>query len=155
MFDEEACGLRASKTNCLARYYVRAVRTAVAFMIGHGQFTGDTWREEIIIVVCSLSGKILYQVCCSVLQCVAVCCSVLQCVALCCTALQCAVYGFHLAGGNSDCCVLLVGHNSILDVCVCVTEREGGRERVCVYIYISGNTWREEFSCITVRCIVS
>ena len=36
-FDEVMCSQKQSKTNCLARYYLRAFRTAAAFMIGHGQ----------------------------------------------------------------------------------------------------------------------
>ena len=60
-FDEDICGLQPNKGECIARYYLRAFRTAVGFMIGHGQFTGNTWREEIMIVVCSFSGKVLYQ----------------------------------------------------------------------------------------------
>jgi len=38
-----------------------------------------------------------YEVCCSVLQCVAVCCSVLQYVVVCCSVLQC-VAGFISSG---------------------------------------------------------
>ena len=60
-FDEQLCGLQPNKGECVARYYLRALRTAVGFMIGHGQFTGTTWREEIVVVICSFSGKVLYQ----------------------------------------------------------------------------------------------
>jgi len=34
--------------------------------------------------------QVIFQVCCSVLQCVAVCCGVLQCVAVCCSILHSA-----------------------------------------------------------------
>ena len=45
---------------CNARFYVRGLRTAIAFMCGHDQATGSTVSEDTIAVICSLSGSILY-----------------------------------------------------------------------------------------------
>ena len=45
---------------CNARYYLRGLRTAIAFMCGHDQATGSTVAEDTIAVICSLSGSILY-----------------------------------------------------------------------------------------------
>jgi len=70
----------------------------------HGTYMNTTWHiyERVMAHVnwVKILGDYVYQytynvcflawdVCCSVLQCVAVCCSVLQCVAVCCSVLQC------------------------------------------------------------------
>ena len=49
-----------ASTTCTARYYLRGLRTAVAFMCGHDQATGSTYPEDIVAVICSLSGSVLY-----------------------------------------------------------------------------------------------
>ena len=49
-----------SMAECNARYYLRGLRTAIAFMCGHDQATGPTVSEDTIAVICSLSGSILY-----------------------------------------------------------------------------------------------
>ena len=45
---------------CNFRFYVRGLRTAIAFMCGHGQETGRSLAEDTLAVICSLSGSILY-----------------------------------------------------------------------------------------------
>ena len=37
VFDDGICGETSSNSRCLARYYLRSLRTAIGFMIGHGQ----------------------------------------------------------------------------------------------------------------------
>ena len=60
-FDEEQCEVSSNKSGCLSRYYLRSFRSSIGYLVGHGQFSGDTWSEEIMIVICSFSGKALYQ----------------------------------------------------------------------------------------------
>lgn len=49
------------QTECVARFYLRAFRSACGFMLGHGQYSGFRWKEEVMVVVCSLSGSVLYK----------------------------------------------------------------------------------------------
>ena len=61
-----------------------------------------------------------YEVCCSVLQCVAVCCSVLQCVAVCCSVLQSVAVCCSLLQSVAVCCSVLQSVALLCSVLQCV-----------------------------------
>ncbi|KAJ1469495.1 hypothetical protein T484DRAFT_1851572, partial [Baffinella frigidus] len=52
-------------TWCSGRFYSRGLRTATAFMCGHGQDMGNSIAEEFASVVFTISGSLIYVSCLS------------------------------------------------------------------------------------------
>jgi len=66
-----------------------------------------TDANSVCQLCCGAALERLFQVCCSVLQCVSVCCSVLQCVAVCCSALQCVAVCCRALQCAAVCCSVM------------------------------------------------
>ena len=118
---------------------------------------GQTARIQGVLL-CSC----IYDMCCSVLQCVAVCCSVLQCVAACCSVLQCdavccsvlqcdlahaymiwlfRMYKKHVA--QQKCCTSKMLHNK--NVAVCPLCRVRGSNSRCLTLLM--HMWYDSCVC--------
>jgi len=51
---------RVSSGGCDARYYLRALRADIAYICGHGQESGMTFEEEMLVVIASSSGSLMF-----------------------------------------------------------------------------------------------
>jgi len=47
--------------DAISRFYLRGLRTACGFMLGHGQYVGDTLLEDVMTIAVGLTAAVCYR----------------------------------------------------------------------------------------------